>query len=266
MKKALFLILVFVSVCLIIVKLSTKPLLQFLNIEAKSGIRIESNPPAAVFINNQEVGKTSYQQEGLSVGDYLIELRSEKGSWKGYVHLNPGALSVVNREITENPSHASGEVITLEKGSGISIITSPPNADVEIDGKLVGQTPLLLADIEPGEHTFLLGKANFVKRSIRSVVTQGFRLNLMADLAISEADLTSVAAPVVTTTKQLLVKPTPTGFLRVRVSPNASSQEVARVRPGDKLELLEDLSSWKKVKLTTGKEGYVSSAYVEEGK
>ena len=84
------------------------------------------------------------------------------------------------------------------------------------------------------------------------------------DLALSEADLTTVAAPVITQTPQVIVKETPTGFLRVRDKASLSGKEIAQVKPGDSLILLEELTGWDRVRLSDGTEGFVSSTYVEK--
>lgn len=55
------------------------------------------------------------------------------------------------------------------------------------------------------------------------------------------------------------VSDTPTGFLRVRETPNG--KEIGKVSPGDKLPFLEDAEGWYKVQLEDGTEGFVSKEY-----
>ncbi len=87
---------------------------------------------------------------------------------------------------------------------------------------------------------------------------------LNVDLALSEADLTQLSAPVISETPKVVVKDTPTGFLRVREKAAVTSQELAKVAPGDELVLLEELDEWVRIRLSNGTEGYVSSTYVEK--
>lgn len=264
MRKTVFIFLVCLSTFLLVLRLSLKPLRDYLSVPARAGIRVESIPPALVLLDNQEAGKSPVQKEDLAAGDHLIEIKGEAMGWKGYVKLNPGTLTVVNRELNKEPSLQSGEVISLEKGQGIAVLSNPTGADVEIDGNLRGRTPLSLPDLSSGEHQFMITKGSFTTRSIRSVMTDGYRLNLVVDLAVSDIDVTKLEAVPIQSTPQIRVLQTPTGFLRVRAQASVNSQEVGRVVPGDKLPLLEELPSWKKVRLADGKEGYVSSQYVEK--
>lgn len=272
MKKTILIILAFLSVIALIVRFSSKPLEQVLGIKQRAGLRVESNTKAKVFVNKKEVGEVPFQSEELSEGEYLIEVAPQAGStesaktssWQGYVRLNGGTLTVVNRELTEKEAASSGEVITLEKGKGVTIVSTPSSAEVTIDGQVKGRTPLSISDLPPGEHQFLISKDNFLKRSIRANLVEGFNLNLSVDLALTEADLSKIATIPIETSKQVVVRKTPTGFLRVRSGPSTTSSEVTRVSPGEKLVLLEELTGWVKIKTSDGKEGYVAAAYVEK--
>ncbi len=271
MRKAIFLILIFLSLILLLVRLSNKPLASFLGLSAHTGIKVDANVGSKVVIDGSEVGKTPYQDESYSVGDHLIEVAplpegtgSGKITWRAYVRLNQGTLTVVNRDLEATQANSSGEVITLEPGSGIAVVSAPAGADVEVDGTAYGKTPLYIPSITPGDHLFIVGKPDFLKRSIRANLVAGFKLNLSVDLAISEADLTQVTTVPIQSSKQVVVKQTPIGFLRVRKDATINSAEVERVAPGDVLILLEEIPGWDRVKLSDGKEGYVSSAFVEK--
>lgn len=264
MKKALFLILIFVSLIILILRFGSPYLVEFLKLQPRVGIRIEANPKARVVLEGKDLGETPFQDENLTAGEYLIKLESDSGSWQGYVKLTGGTLSVINRDLAQTPASSSGEIITLEKGNGATIISTPQGADVEVDGKPVGKTPLLLTSLAEGEHLFLISHNNFLKRNIRALVVKDYNLNINIDLAISEADFTQITTSPIQVSKEVVVKVTPTGFLRVRAGPNISSSEIARVAPGDILTLIEELSSWMKVRLPNGKEGYVSVSFVEK--
>ena len=242
MRKTLFLTLVFISVILIALRFFSKPLNSYFNFQPRSGIRVESNTKAKVFINKQEVGETPFQKEDLKTGEHMVELKADKYTWQGYVRTNPGTLTIVNRELSENTTQSTGEVISLEKGNGkgngLLILSNPSEADVEIDGKIVGKTPLSVDDPSPGEHQFMVSKNGFLKRSIRSVLTDGFKLVMSVDLSLSELDLTKLQTSPIESTQYVLIKPTPTGFLRVRSEPSISGNEIGRVLPGEKLVLL----------------------------
>lgn len=57
---------------------------------------------------------------------------------------------------------------------------------------------------------------------------------------------------------------TPVGFLRVRKEPSTSSEELARVNPGEFYSLLDEESGWYKIEYEDAKEGWVSSQYAEK--
>ncbi len=271
MKKVIIILLVFISLISIIFQFGARPLGKVLGIQSRSGIKVESNQKAKVFLNNQEKGEAPFQDDNLSSGDYLVTLKQDQASgsavlWEGYAKLNPGTLTVVNREITDKKETASGEIIALEVGTGSTVISTPTDAEVIVDGVLKGRTPVSIPDLSPGEHQFIISKDNFLKRSIRAKVLEGYKLVLTVDLAISEADLTKIPVAPITQTAQVTVKSTPTGFLRVREKSNINSKEIAQVKVGETLVLLEEIPNWNRVRLSDGKEGWVSSSYTEKKK
>ena len=272
MKKVIVILLVFISIISIIFQFGSKPLGKVLGIGSRSGIRVESSQKTTVFLNNQQVGEAPFQDDTLPAGDYLITLKQPESTlsaivaWEGYAKLNPGTLTVVNREITDKKETSSGEIIALEAGSGVTVISTPTDAEVMIDGEVKGRTPVTLPEITPGEHQFIISRDNFLKRSIRAKVLDDFRLVLTVDLAISEADLTKIPSIPITQTAQVVIKPTPTGFLRVREKSNINSKEIAQVKVGETLVLLEEIPNWNRVRLSDGKEGWVAGVYTEKKK
>lgn len=264
MRKAFLLVLILISSVMILIQFASKPLIEALHLQPKAGVRVEANEVAKVFLNQVEVGETPYQQENLNPEEYLIELKSNKGSWQGFVELHSGTLTVVNRELKDKKALSSGEVITLEKGSGLIVTANPKGAEVEIDGKNYGKTPLKIDELRSGEHTFLISLPNFLKRTIRASLTSGYQMTLNVDLAATEVDLTQINTTPLSSSSQGVVKRTPTGFLRVRSGATVTSSEVARVLPGALVTILEELPGWLKVRLSDDKEGYVSSAYIEK--
>lgn len=252
------------SLMVLAIRFGSEPLAKLLNIQEKAGLRVQADSESAVWVNKKEVGKTPYQSEELGVGDYLVEIRGKEASWSGYVKLNNGTLSVVNRDLSPKVATSSGEVITLEKGKGAMVVSTPDSAQVEVDSKVMGKTPLHIEDLPSGEHLFLISHSNYLKRSIRALVVDNFRLNLNVDLAISEADLTKLQTEPIKETARVVVRNTPTGFLRVRSQANINSREVGRVSPGEELVVLEELPNWVRVRFGEEKEGYVSSQYIEK--
>lgn len=264
MKKLLVWILVLLSLGALLLRFSDKWAQLFFGIKPTSGISILSQPSeATVFLGDKEVGKTPYEDKNLDVGDYTVKISKDRTTWQGKVTLTAGTISVINRDLASDQASSAGELLTLDKGKGLTVVSNPTEADVEIDGKTIGKTPLT-ADISTGDHTILINHPNYLKRSIRANLPANFNLTISADLALSEADLTAITTPVITQTPEVLVKQTPTGFLRVRDKPGLSGNEVTQVKPGDSLILLEETGNWSRIRLSNGIEGYVSSSYVEK--
>ena len=270
MRKILLPILVFLSVISIFLQLGSGYIKNALGQNAKAGIRIESSKEATVFLNNEEKGQAPFQDDNLKPGDYLIALRNsnatDSGSllWEGYAQLNEGTLTIVIRDIGDKKEASSGEIISLDEGEGALITSSPSGAEVFVDGEMKGRTPLNLSDLVEGEHQFIISKENFLKRSIRSKVINGLRLNLSVDLAISEPDLTKLPTIPISETLEVTIKSTPTGFLRVRETPSANGKEIGQVKPKETYPLLEESNGWSRIRLKDSKEGWVSSSYIQK--
>ncbi len=264
MKKTVFLTLLLISIVLIVAKFASLPINQFLGSRERAGIKVLSVPDQAdVYINGQMVGKTPYQSSDLEAQEYSIKVANHDLSWQGKVDLNGGTLAVVNRELNKESSSSAGEILTLEKGTGVFVNSLPDKSTVEIDGVAQGETPLVIP-VTPGDHDFVLSHQGFLKRSIKATIPDNFRLDLNVDLSVADLDSSITAAPTITESPKVVVKDTPTGFLRVRDKPSVSGSEVEQVKPGDELVLLEEGPSWDKVQLSDGKEGYVSVTYLQK--
>lgn len=264
MKKILIWFLVLISSVAILLRFSDNAAEIFLGIKQVSGISVLSEPAeATVFLNEKEVGTTPYEDKNLAVGDYVVKITKGKAAWQGRVKLTSGTVTVINRDLAEDLASSAGETLTLNRGKGMTIISNPTGAAVEIDGKPYGSTPITV-NIEIGQHTILASHTNYLKRSIRADLPNNFNLTVSVNLALSEADLSSNQTPVITITPEIVVKQTPTGFLRVRDKASLNGKEIAQVKPGDSLILLEEQGSWDRVRLSNGTEGFVSSSYVEK--
>lgn len=266
MRKVIFTISLFLILTIIFLQYGYKPLADKLGLKSKAGIWMETNRSAQVLIDGQVVGQTPYKNIDLKEGQYQIELKdaSSSADWKSMVKLNGGTLTVVNRDLDSDLSKQAGEVIALERGSGATITSNPGGAKVYVDGEEKGQTPLFIPIIAVGDHLFLFSKENFLKRTVRASITGGFGISIAVDLASQEDEALPIPLPLSTVVK-LKVLPTPTGFLRVRADSSTTAPEISRVLPGDELILEEETNSfWDKIKTTDGKEGYVSTQYVQK--
>lgn len=265
MKKVIVWFLVLISLSALLLRFSDKLAEFFFGMKQTGGISILSTPSeATVFLDQKQVGQTPYEDKNLDIKSYDIKIEKDSASWQGRVKLTSGTITFVNRDIATDSASSAGEILTLSKGRGLTIISSPTDAEIEIDGKIYGKTPATIGDIKTGGHNISIRHTNYLTRSIKAILPENLNLTIVVDMALSEADLTAIPAPVITQTPQVIVKNTPTGFLRVRDKPNLTGKEITRVKPGDRLILLEEQGSWNRVRLSDNTEGFVSSSYVEK--
>ncbi|MBI2196199.1 PEGA domain-containing protein [Candidatus Daviesbacteria bacterium] len=264
MKKLILWFLVLISFVALLLRFSDRAAEIFLGIKQTSGISVLSEPAqAVVFLNEKEAGTTPYEDKNLAAGDYVVKITKGKASWQGRVKLTPGTVTVINRDLAEDMASSAGEILTLNRGKGLTVISNPTGAAVEVDGKSYGSTPITV-NVEIGQHTILVSHTNYLKRSIRADLPNNFNLTVSVNLALSEADLSTTITSVITVTPEVVVRQTPTGFLRVRDKASLNGKEIAQVKPGDTLILLEEQGAWDRIRLSDGTEGFVSSAYVEK--
>lgn len=253
--------------------------------QGKAGLLVKSEPAASVFLDSRLLGRTPFEDR-VEPGEYTLKLIPEStattaASWQGKVILQPNILTFVNRELGTTDLNSSGEIISLERLSGrdteISVLTTPDSASIKIDGVDKGTAPLLLRNVEPGEHEIVVTSPGFITRSVKVKTTAGFKLTASIQLGISgEGNVQGVTAAPTEAVKQTTTKETttpekpyveildtPTGFLRVRSEPSTAASESGRVNPKEKYPLLEEKSGWYKIKLATG-EGWVKGTYAQK--
>jgi hypothetical protein len=181
----------------------------------------------------------------------------------------------------------------------ISVETEPVGSIVYLDNDEKGVAPLLLADVVKGDHELSVFMPGFFRRTHKVNVDPGYRVNASFKLSIDTTQQPPIAEEQKSTpsgeikptgtkptdTKQVATKPTdalpipqadltqpnvlikdtPTGWLRVRSEPSLGGSESARIKPGETYLLLEEQAGWYKIKLPD-KDGWISSQYATKGK
>ncbi|TSC64461.1 MAG: Serine/threonine-protein kinase [Microgenomates group bacterium Gr01-1014_93] len=188
MKKSLFLVIILVSVIMLTIQFLANPVFNFALFKEKAGIRILSNPiDAQVFLDDSLVGRTPYENTELKPKDYTIKIQSDKTSWQGRVKLNKNTLTLVGRDLSEDSLSSAGENLSLEPGKGVTIISFPVGANINIDGKFIGKTPFWIDNLEIGEHIFSFSLDGFSTRSVKASVRENFNLIVSVDLALMQS-------------------------------------------------------------------------------
>ncbi|HSX19169.1 MAG TPA: PEGA domain-containing protein [Candidatus Saccharimonadales bacterium] len=228
-----------------------------------AALQIATTPEASVFLNGKHVGKTPFYSDQLEAKEYTIKITTGEATYVEKITLNPSTLTVVNRELNNNFFAQSGEVLSLIQGQkGLSVISTPDNAQIIVDGQSKGQSPQIV-DLPEGEHKVKLQKQGYIDREFEIKTDNKYQLVATVTLASEIAKGAPTAPSQAPASTQVVVQSTPQGFLRVRKDPSTSSTEIGRVKPGDKLELVQETQDWVQVKVDT-LQGWVSSQYVKK--
>lgn len=280
MKNKLFLLLFLVVLFLIFVGV------KFIVLDQQNAfgrLKIVSSPTTSVFVNNVAVSRTPFEEK-YKIGEYLIKLipesvATETASWNGKVKIYKNSLTYVNRELGSSDITSAGEVFNtvksdnkLKPGYGeIYVETEPQGAIIYLDNDEKGVGPMILSDVLKGDHELSVVMPGFFRRTQKINIDPGYKVNAYFKLAIDQSQQKPTTAPKSISDKtatdsaktegdQVLIKDTPTGWLRVREDASIEASETAKVKPGEKYPLLEEKTGWYKIKLDD-KEGWVSSEY-----
>lgn len=251
-------------------------------------IKVVSSPVTSVFIDNVAVGKTPFEEK-YKTGEYILKLipegtATDTASWQGKMKIYKNSLTYVNRELGSSDVTSAGEIFTTTKmekpaKSGdygeIYVESEPQGVIVYLDNDEKGVSSLILSDVLKGDHELSVFMPGFLRRTQKINVDPGYRVNAAFKLAIDQSQkATDSAKTKITGGKEasasaktktfIVIKDTPTGFLRVREEPSISASESARVKPGDKFLMLEEKEGWYKINYEDEKEGWVFGQYAEK--
>jgi PEGA domain len=104
-------------------------------------------PEAAIFIDGERIG-TAPQEKDLPAGEHFVVVT--KPGYKKFeqkVDLDVGQTMTVSAE--------------LASVGALRVLSTPPGADVLVDGQVIGQTPLNQEDIDVGEHVVTVRQSQF---------------------------------------------------------------------------------------------------------
>ncbi len=244
-------------------------------------IKIITSPSTSVFIDNVAVGRTPYEDK-QKVGEYILKLipegvATETASWQGKVKIYQNALTYVNRELGSTDISSAGEIFTITKmdkpANGprgeISVDSDPTGAIVYLDNDEKGIAPLILENVVAGEHEISVYMPGFFRRTQKVNVEEGYRVNALFKLAVDQSQQSQqvlptgdkVATPGAQINKiKVVIKDTPTGWLRVREEPTLDASESGKVNTGDEFTLLDEKEGWYKINFGD-KNGWISSVY-----
>lgn len=284
MKRKLLLLLSIILVATGLFLL-VKVIYNFKDVE-KGGLQVTANVNGKVFLDGKYIGdipvRKINQQDTVSTGNYELRIEPQDTTLSAYtarVQINGGVLTAVDKTFLPG-SLGSSYILTLEKSSSqkpqIEITSIPDGAMVTIDSVSVGVTPYKSDSLSSSEHEVEIQKEGFAKKTIRVKTVENLTLVVSTNLGtgdigtIPQATSTSTVNPSVTptTTPQakstVVILDTPNGFLRVRSGAGTAFGEVARVKPGEKYDVINEKSGWYEIQIDNSTTGWVSSQYAKK--
>lgn len=248
----------------------------------KGALQVTSEPNSKVYLDGNLIGTTPLckgaencsVKEMIDEGEHDIKLVPVEGDYQPFEHkisISPKVLTVVDRTFADD-SGSSASIITLTKLSdknttSLEVISFPQGSKVFLDGSFIGESPLLTNNVTDSDHELKLTKPGYKDKLIPIRTAKGYKLEVQMFLAASpeEQILTSTpsAAPALKTAK-VIILPTPNGWLRVRSEPSLSGSQLGLVYTGEEYDLLLEQTGWFKIKMSNGKEGWVSSQFSQK--
>ena len=139
---------------------------------------------AEIWVNGVKKGIGSWKGS-LNSGAYIFEARKE-----GH---RAGSLSqtIDSKAGTQSYALPAPQPIT----GAIDIISTPAMAEIIIDGKAVGRTPISLSDILIGSHNITLSKSGYNSYSQTITIVEGQSVTLNATLTEQSKQTQTVPAP-----------------------------------------------------------------------
>ena len=152
-------------------------------------VTLAASDGAEIYVNGKRVGEGRWSGELIS-GTYIFEARKS-----GH------RTQTLSKEITSTPTSQSYTLPACTPiYGGVDIISTPIMADIAIDGKTVGRTPLKLDNILAGAHTVTISKGGYKSHTqsitvaedkettlsvtlIKQEIGNGVDLSLYADLS-----------------------------------------------------------------------------------
>ena len=134
-------------------------------------VTLTADSGADIYVNDKKVGTTTWSGR-LNSGLYIFEARKS-----GY------RTQSLTRQITSDPASQRYTLPALAPIYGSADITSSPAmADITLDGKAVGRTPLQLDNLLVGEHKITVSKSGYQPYSATITVAEGKTATVNATL------------------------------------------------------------------------------------
>ena len=152
----------------------------------------------------------------------------------------------------------AGETLSLKSGlKGVMIASLPTEADMTIDGRYVGKTPLQITNIAESEHKVLVTKQGYADREFSIKTLAGYQVVAEVTLAskVAKGLAIDVSVPEASSSaKGQSVKTQST--VNVKKEPVKLAQDIGKVKAGEQLDVIGQNQDWYQV-VFEGKQGWI---------
>ncbi|MBI4100627.1 PEGA domain-containing protein [Candidatus Microgenomates bacterium] len=233
-----------------------------------AALQVTTIPPARVFLDGKDLGKSPLENDQLAPGEYTLRLVQENNGSivERKVKLYPRVLTSVNYLFGPTEKESVGEILTLEKTNEkkgeIMVLSDPDGASFSIDGEDQGTAPKVLGGYESGDHELRFSFPGYQERTLTIRTAAGYKLLINVKLAGTVQEVPKIASE--SAVLKVKILKTPTGWLRVRTEPSVAASEAAKIKPNEEYPLLEEQEDWFKIQYNEDgeeKEGWISSQY-----
>jgi len=231
-----------------------------------------SNPAAKIFINGKEAGMTPYRNNSLKPGEMEIRLINGSQSMVKKISLINNVNTVVDWTFGGSDAESGGYLLSMEKIGGansnsVLINTSPSKATIAIDDEVKGFSPAKIEMVGDNDKKVTLSFPGYKSINVFVKSIKGYQL--IIDGKLSEEKAVIIEPPSPTPGESLVkdmvtIKSTETGWLRVRSGASNNTSEIAKVKPGEKYEIISEKEGWVEIKIDEKKSGWISASYADK--
>lgn len=162
---------------------------NFKSLPQKASLLIETPyATAEIFLNDESKGPTPFQDDNLSAGEYTLKLVSGEQTYQTKITLTGGTQTTLKREFGPSGAFSSSDLLWFEKtprSTAVSITSEPDGAQIKMDGKSVGETPVIVENVESGSHDLSISFDGFETKKLNIKVGEGFSLRISSKLALA---------------------------------------------------------------------------------
>ena len=146
------------------------------------------------FLDDKKIGETPLSLDNMSSGDFTIEIKRLTSNESFYttiskeIHIEPNTRTLVEVEIGPSDQFSSTSIIYYRdnnsSGSSMYLNSVPNNSMITVDGTEYTDSPVVVNDIEEGEHTVTVEATGYESLGVSVISRDGYTLIAEFDLMI----------------------------------------------------------------------------------